>query len=191
MARALSMTIARTHPTALAVHSGNVTRTPRPEHAGEKEWIRSSIDVCIACCSGTAATGPNSNEPVFRRRRLATNSASVCPPSNSWSKAMNASALPSGVRLNQLSPETRRSAGDRAPGSRPYAVTWSPDNSIVPKAAERVMEALDQRRQHHSRFEGALTYPKRGVVDTWTRRGRDLDSLKFTYLQPDLHKSNP
>ena len=37
LARAASMTFASTHPTALAVHSGSVTDTPRPERAGEME----------------------------------------------------------------------------------------------------------------------------------------------------------
>ena len=78
LARAVSMTIASAHPAALAVHSGSVTDTPRPECAGEMG--RSGApknDFLIERSSGTATTGPNSNNPVFFRRRLATNSASV------------------------------------------------------------------------------------------------------------------
>ena len=37
MVRAASMTVASTHPAALAVHSGSVTDKPRPECTGEME----------------------------------------------------------------------------------------------------------------------------------------------------------
>lgn len=62
------MTFASTHPTALAVHSGSVTDTPRPEGArGEAPLNGISTGALIQCCSGTATTGPNSNDPVFHR----------------------------------------------------------------------------------------------------------------------------
>ena len=191
MARALSMTIARTHPTALAVHSGNVTRTPRPEHAGEKEWIR-LIDRRLY----RVLLRHGCYRPELER-------AGVPPPEagNQLRFCMSPEQLlvegderirsPLRGKVEPVEP------GDETVGRGPCAGVQAvcrhlePGQLDCPKAAERVMEALDQRRQHHSRFEGALTYPKRGVVETWTRRGRDLDSLKFTYLQPDLHKSNP
>ena len=40
------MTFASTHPTALAVHSGSVTDTPRPE--GAREVPLTGCQVCIA-----------------------------------------------------------------------------------------------------------------------------------------------
>ena len=69
LARAASMTFASTHPIALAVHSGSVTDTPRPERAGETTVHGISTGPLTECCSGTAATGPNSNDPVFHRWR--------------------------------------------------------------------------------------------------------------------------
>jgi len=131
LARAASMTFASTHPTALAVHSGSVTDTPRPERPGETPLHGISTGALIQCCSGTATTGPNSNDPACPRWREATNSASVWPPSNSWSNAMIASALAFWVVLNQLSTLTRSPRQDR------------------------VIEALDQRRQRHRWFDGA------------------------------------
>ena len=113
MVRAASMTVASTHPAALAVHSGSVTDKPRPECAGEMERIGYSAPALIEYCSGTATTGPNSNDPLFLRWSLANNSASVWPPSNSLSTAMSASVLAFGVVLNQLSPETRSPMQDR------------------------------------------------------------------------------
>ena len=67
------MTLARAHAAAPAVHSGNVTDAPRSEGAEETSWS----GVLTACCTGTETTGPNANDPVLLRWRLATNSASV------------------------------------------------------------------------------------------------------------------
>ena len=132
MTCAASMTVASVHPAALAVHSGIVTDKPRPEDAVEMDRRGASIGTLAMCCSGTVATGPNSNGPPLTRGSLAISSASVRPPSNPRSKAMSASALPFSAVLNQLSPEERPPGRDRVLGSKPHTVTWSPDSSTAP-----------------------------------------------------------
>ena len=84
---AASTTLASTHPAALAVHSGSATDTPRPECAREMERTGASTPALIECCSGTATTGPNSNDPVFLHLSLATNSETSSSPSRPWSNA--------------------------------------------------------------------------------------------------------
>ena len=87
MSRAASTTLASTHPAALAVHSGSVTDTPRPECAGEMKRTGVSTPALIECCSGTATTGPNSNDPMFLHLSVATNSETSWSPSRPWSNA--------------------------------------------------------------------------------------------------------
>ena len=118
MVRTAPLTLASTHPAALAVHSGIVADTPRAEGSRGVSGQRVTTGTLTLCCSGTATGGPNSNDPLFLRRRLATSSASVWPPRNPLSKAMSASAPDSRGLSNQLAPETRWPTEDRPLGLR-------------------------------------------------------------------------
>ena len=158
--RAVSMTLASTHPAALAVHSGSVTETPRPECAGETPIPSLSTGTLIECPSVTAITGPNSNDPVFLRWRLATSSASAWPPCNSWLKVMSAWSCPQGggEPISHRAKIAAR-AGSCA-GVQATCRHLDPRQLNVSKAAERVIEALDQRRQRHRWLAGALASPE-------------------------------
>ena len=63
----------------------------------------------------------------------------------------------------------------------------------VPKAAECIIETLNQRRQHNSRLDGASSYPERCIAKTYNRRRRyrHPGPLDVTNIQADLHISDP